>query len=95
MGLLADDPRIRCTDATFTNPRHEEVKRTAWGFLLIWPVGVPLLYATLLYRSREVIVGRKPSPFTRAIGFLHAEYHPQHWYWEVTDLTRKVGCPLV
>lgn len=90
VSLLADDLRIRCSDGRVTNPEHEHVKGIAWGFLMIWPIGVPLLYTTLLLRSRGKLVGRKPSPMTCAIGFLHAEYQPHLWFWEVLDLLRKL-----
>jgi hypothetical protein len=42
-------------------------------FLAVWPVGIPLLYAALLWASREAIISGVPTPLSRATSFLTSD----------------------
>lgn len=72
------------------SPEHERVKTIGWSLLLIWPVGVPLIYAALLFYCRKRILGRMPAPITRAIGFLHHDFRVECFWWELVDQLRKL-----
>ena len=55
---------------------------------MLWPVGVPALFATLLrVASPEA---KTATPLLRATSFLHGEYRPEYRYWEVLELMRKL-----
>ena len=58
--------------------------------LLLYPVGIIVLFAGLLYRSRKSL----DSKATKGIlGILYIRYKPQYFYWELSILARKV-CPV-
>jgi len=46
----------------------------AYAMLFVWPVGVPLLYAILLWASRDALLSGKPTSLSRATAFLSADY---------------------
>ncbi|KAL1512389.1 hypothetical protein AB1Y20_005647 [Prymnesium parvum] len=57
---------------------------------LLWPVGVPLLYAGLLWANREAIITGKKTQQSAAIGFLHNDYEPYAFFWEPLEMARKI-----
>ncbi len=67
---------------------HEAFERIASGLILLWPIGVPALFASLLHiASREATTA---SPLWRATSFLHGEYRHEYRWWEVLELMRKL-----
>ena len=63
--------------------------------LFLWPLGVPLLYGSLLALSAGALKARRPTRISRACHFLHGEYRPSYYYWELLDLLRRLvftGC---
>ena len=61
----------------------------AFGAIGIYSIGVPTVFALLLLCSRRAIVTRKPSALSTAIGFLHREYVPTVFWWEIMEMIRK------
>ena len=53
LSLLRDDNKLKCDE-------HARAKAVAFALLFLWPIGVPLLYAVLLYVSRSSILSRSP-----------------------------------
>jgi hypothetical protein len=51
--------------------------------ILLWPVGTPLLYAVLLWQSREALVKGEKTPLSRAIAFLAEGYGAHEFWWEL------------
>ena len=41
--------------------------------LLVWPIGVPLLYALLLWASRDALFHGRPTTLSRATAFLSGD----------------------
>ena len=67
-GWLKEDVSIRCgTD------QHSKSKALAWAAIILYPIGLLLLNATLLFAARQAILVQKPSALSHAIGFLHRE----------------------
>ena len=58
--------------------------------VFIWPVGVPVFFASLLFASRKAITERKPTTLSRAIRFLHAEYRAEFFFWELSTMHVQV-----
>ena len=83
---LHTDYAIRCTYGSFTSAEHEYIKGVAYPLIVLWPMGIPLLFWALLYHSR---VASHRERLAKAISFLRREYTEQCWYWEVGELCRK------
>ena len=67
---------------------HASFIQIAFGLIVLWPVGVPALFATLLrVASPEA---KTATPLWRATSFLHGEYRPEYRWWEVLELLRKL-----
>lgn len=51
--------------------------------IVVWPIGVPLLFYCLMrVASRD---SRARSELWRATAFLHSDYHPEMCHWEVSS----------
>ena len=70
---------------------YDEAQRTAFLTLCIWPVGVPVLYAVLLWASRHALSTGIPTPLSRAVAFLSADFQPTYFWWEPLEMTRKLS----
>ena len=66
--------------------RSNEFTGLAIAFVALWPVGVPLLFGTLLWASRR----DDCLALETAVRFLHVEYIETRSYWEVVELLRKL-----
>ena len=60
-------------------------------FVLIWPVGMVLVYGLLLVPCRKAILAGESTSITRATGFLTSDYEPHVYFWEVVDLLRRTA----
>ena len=79
---LRVDYRINCSDAIVYGP----VLRLAWAAIILYPIAVPLTYALLLYAARDAILSRKPSTLSRALSFLHNDFEPRAFWWEIAEV---------
>jgi hypothetical protein len=82
---LKADVSIECghTDA------HHEVKNLAVGAIILYPIGLLVLNAALLYHARKAIVMKRPSVLSQAIGFLHREYEIDFFWWELVEMLHR------
>jgi hypothetical protein len=62
----------------------------ASAMIFVWPVGCPVLYAVLLWKSREAIRSGVPSRLSRATAMLSADYSPSAYWWEPLEMGRKL-----
>jgi hypothetical protein len=51
--------------------------------------GLIVLNAALLYRARDAIRSNKPTALSNAIGFLHREFEPHVFWWELVEMLRR------
>lgn len=79
---LRVDYRINCSDAIVYGP----VLRLAGAAILLYPIAVPLTYALLLYAARDAILSRNPSTLSRALSFLHRDFEPRTYWWEIAEV---------
>ena len=77
---------IECTGSD----AHQPIIALAVGFIVLWPLAMPLLYALLLYRCRRSIQNHQPSPLSRAIRFLWSDYEDGYYWYEMVALTKKL-----
>ena len=58
--------------------------------ILIYPVGMLIGAAYLLFDSRRSIAGGKePTVLSEAISFLHREFEPHFFWWELVEMFRR------
>lgn len=83
---LRADYRIMCTDA-----KHRALQVYAAVMIAVYPIGIPLLYAGLLYRHRDILSdsGANKSK-AQAIADLWAPYRPNAFYYEVVECGRRL-----
>ena len=65
---LRADLRLSCD-----NEDYESTRAVAFVFMAIWPVGIPLLYAMLLWASHGAIRDQIPTSLSQATAFLWAD----------------------
>ena len=83
---LRADYRIHCTDA-----KHKAFEVYAGFMVLVYPVGIPLLYAVLLFQRRDVLAhaGADKSEAQPIAGLWEA-YRPERFYYEVIECGRRI-----
>jgi len=81
---LKADVAIQC-DTT----EHDGVKQIAWVAILLYPCGLLAVNALLLFRARHAILSQRPSALSTAIGFLHRQYEPHFFWWEICEMLRR------
>jgi hypothetical protein len=89
---LTADYSISCED-----DRYLWARSYAIGMVLLYPIGVPLIYFLVLWRHRDDIMSRKEATFTaqgkariEPLSFIFSSYEPQYWYWEVIETFRRL-----
>ncbi|CAM9384239.1 unnamed protein product [Ectocarpus fasciculatus] len=83
---LRADYRIHCTDAT-----HEAFQVYAGSMIFVYPLGIPLLYASLLFQRRDVLADDgADKTAAQPISGLWEPYRPERFYCEVVECGRRV-----
>ncbi len=83
---LRADYQILCTDE-----KHKSLQIYAGLLIALYPVGIPLLFAVLLYRHRDVLaVSRANKTKAQSIASLWAPYRPNRFYSEVIECARRI-----
>jgi GGDEF domain-containing protein len=66
--------------------------------IVLYPLGIPLLYSALLFKARVAIQTGRQSPLSKATLFLHKDYKPAFYWWELVEIFRRfifVGVAVV
>ena len=88
---LRADYAIRCWE-----DEHWSIVNVAIVTIAAYPIGVPALYATMLWSIRGELKldapGHQvhPSKLCTALAFIHQEYTPSCFMWEVVEVMRRV-----
>ncbi|CAM9214260.1 unnamed protein product, partial [Hapterophycus canaliculatus] len=83
---LRADYRVHCSDA-----KHKAIEIYAGIMVLVYPVGIPLLYAVMLYRCRGVLSDPDADKATaQPISYLWESYRPERFYYEVIECGRRI-----
>ena len=90
VSYLRTDVRVRCTGDGYTSDEHDDIKALAAVLLVLWPVGIPLLFLALLRAVRKVIAAHTMSPLSLATNFLHSEYQVHAFWFEPVTLLRRL-----
>ena len=81
------------TDYTVVCPnRHARAVDLLAGSAAVvtYGVGVPLLYAALLFACRTAIRDEEPTPLSEALSFLHASLRPHMLWWPLVETARAL-----
>ena len=82
---LRADYRIHCTDA-----KHKIFEVYAGIMVFVYPVGIPLLYAVLLFQRRDVLADADADKtIAQPIAGLWEPYRPERFYYEVIECGRR------
>jgi hypothetical protein len=81
---------LECGPAGQPTAEYERLTTVALIAVMLYPVGISVFTAILLYLARKPLREGKTTDFTRAIGFLHAEYEPQFFWWELVEQLKKL-----
>lgn len=74
---LATDVDIVCDSF-----EHNHARNLAWIAVILYPAGLWVLNAVLLFCLRS-------THLRQAIGFLHEDYAPQLYFWELFEMMRR------
>ena len=66
------------------SPVYDTARTTAFVLIAVWPFGMPILTILLMMYTRRALLAKRGTFWTRALGFLHREYRPECFWWEVT-----------
>ncbi|CAM9415384.1 unnamed protein product, partial [Laminaria digitata] len=88
---LRADYTILCDSA-----KHEALQVYAAFMIAVYPVGIPLLYAVILFRNRDVLRDGDrricdTSPECQSSGDLWQPYKPSRFYYELVECARRVA----
>lgn len=88
---LRADYRIECD-----SPEHQVFQVFAGIMIFVYPMGIPLFYAYLLYKYRRVLESedegtRETNPQVQPISDLWAPYKPRRFYYEVIECLRRMA----
>jgi hypothetical protein len=82
---LHDDLDLSCS-----SEKYMQTRVIAIVAAVFWPIGVPLLYALLLWASSDALVTGHPSQLSLATAFLSADYELHAFWWEPLEMCRKL-----
>ena len=88
--FLRVDYSLDCNDA-----EHGRVVSMAWVAIALYPIGVPLLYLALLLCARKAILAEQPTALSRSLTFLHQDYAPSMFWWEMVEISKKARAALL
>ena len=78
-----------CATEHFTD-EYIRTRRTAWAVLWVYALGVPCGYALLLFYKRRAIMEQVCTPLADALAFLHSDFKPSCYWWELINLAQKL-----
>ncbi|CAM9458195.1 unnamed protein product [Ectocarpus sp. 8 AP-2014] len=86
---LRVDYRIECD-----SPKHRAFQFYAGIMMLVYPIGIPFFYTSVLYKNRRVLVSkidREVSLQVQPISDLWVPYKPERFYYEVIECVRRIS----
>ena len=87
--FLNEDLRVVCGGNDHPE-QYDKIKNIAYFFLLIWPIGMPLIGMLVLLPIRKALRQNRNSPMVQATAFLHREYRPTYFWWDLISLLQRL-----
>ena len=86
VSFLLKDPTVECSTHT-----HTVSMAVAVVMLLLWPVGMLVLFGCILFFNRTDLRAGKPrSTSGKAASFLTSGFRNEFFYWELVELSRRL-----
>jgi hypothetical protein len=83
ISFLRADYTVTCSIDGVRQPEYNTLWILAIVVILIFPVGIPILYAILLF-------GPRSSTMAQKLDFLTANYRRQFYYWELIETFKRL-----
>ena len=83
---LIVDVRIAC----YTDEYYSGVFTLAIAAVSFWAFGLVIVNGTFLVCARKDLLRHRETTFTKAVGFLHADYDPSFYWWELVEMLRRL-----
>ena len=80
---LRSDLSIHCD-----SPAHKSAEAFSVFMILVFPLGLPVLYFGMLWHNRDRLFGKDKSSMS-FLRFFYREYDPRFYYWEAIECIRK------
>ena len=87
--FLNADLQIVCGGNDYPE-EYNTITTIAYFFLLLWPIGMPLIFFLVLFPNREALRQRRSTRMVQATAFLHKEYDPTFYWWEIVTLSQRL-----
>jgi len=84
---LRRDLSAKCGDSD-----HTTMIGVAIIYIIIWPIGMQLLFFMTLWTNRKALSAGKENDSSRATRFLTGGYKERFFYWETIELLRRLTC---
>ena len=82
--VAAADVSLTCDGS-----EHQRLKWVAAVAIAVYSVGLPVTLSGLLWRARFAIRSKRPSVLSRCLVAIWADYKPEFYWWELTELCRR------
>jgi len=82
---LQGDLSVSCS-----SQEYQDIKLNTLFLMIAWPLGVPVLFAFLLWTNRTAIKTLTPTPMTGATRMLWRDYEEEYFFWEPLDIIRRI-----
>jgi len=80
--FLRTDYEELCHSEAISSAKNEGVVAAAWLAIVLYALGVPLLYMLLLFRRRAAL--------DETLNFLTKDYEPHARWWELVEVAKKL-----
>ena len=80
--FLRADLSVECSTATHVSKPHEAAKDLAMVAIIIYPVGISVVYFFAFAYARPAIRENRSTRLSQAIGFLSQDFEPEYLWWE-------------
>ena len=87
--FLNADLQIVCSGNDYPE-EYNTITTIAMFSLLLWPIGMPLIFFLVLFPNREALRQRRSTRMVKATAFLHKEYDPTFYWWEIVSLAQRL-----
>ena len=87
--FLRADYSVACNDAD----EYGRVRTLAWIAIALYPLAIPIGCQALLLSTRKAILSENPTPLSSSLAFLHEDYEPSFYWWELVETTKKARHP--
>ena len=87
--FLNSDLQIVCSGNEHPD-EYDTIKIIAYIFVLLWPIGMPVIFLLVLWPNRKALRQRRSTRMVQATSFLHKEYDPSYFWWEVVSLAQRL-----